>query len=201
MSSHHIVRDEQEPALLVLDTAAISKTHLWQLLEWSPVVMANDASAQQLISWGHKIDYWLSKHKKAGMNLECEVIQLTGAQTALTEAVDLLHNRNHWAVNIIGNPEALPVFALPQLQNLQLVLFEGGQRIAKTRAGRFKKWLPMRTELHVQPLSEGTFLSSEGFQQDLDNVLLTDEMGLTVAADQLVTITSNLKPFLVAEPI
>lgn len=36
MSSHHIVRDDQEPALIIANGAACSSELLGQLLEWSP---------------------------------------------------------------------------------------------------------------------------------------------------------------------
>jgi thiamine pyrophosphokinase len=35
MSSHHIVRDDQEPALIIANGAACSAELLGQLLEWS----------------------------------------------------------------------------------------------------------------------------------------------------------------------
>ncbi|MFD2144372.1 hypothetical protein [Mucilaginibacter antarcticus] len=40
MSSHHIVREKQEPALLVLGLDGFDEEQLGQLLEWSPTLMA-----------------------------------------------------------------------------------------------------------------------------------------------------------------
>ena len=39
MSSHHIVRDDQEPALIIANGAACSSELVGQLLEWSPLVI------------------------------------------------------------------------------------------------------------------------------------------------------------------
>ena len=39
MSSHHIVRDDQEPALIIANGASCSNELLGQLLEWSPIVI------------------------------------------------------------------------------------------------------------------------------------------------------------------
>ena len=39
MSSHHIVREKQEPALLVLGLDDFPDELLGQLLEWSPTVI------------------------------------------------------------------------------------------------------------------------------------------------------------------
>ena len=42
MSSHHIVREKQEPALLVLGLNNFSTELLGQLLEWNPTVITTE---------------------------------------------------------------------------------------------------------------------------------------------------------------
>jgi len=61
MSSHHIVREKQEPALLILELGLFEEEHLGQLLEWSPTVLVNDASAEKLHSLGIKFDMLLTQ--------------------------------------------------------------------------------------------------------------------------------------------
>jgi hypothetical protein len=39
MSSHHFVRDQQEPALLILALEAFTYDSLGELLEWVPTVI------------------------------------------------------------------------------------------------------------------------------------------------------------------
>jgi thiamine pyrophosphokinase len=56
MSSHHIIRDEQEPVLFVLAASNPDFTLVEQLLEWSPVVVVSEASLQLALDWGIKID-------------------------------------------------------------------------------------------------------------------------------------------------
>jgi thiamine pyrophosphokinase len=55
MSSHHIVRDNQEPALL-LATGQYSEKHLGQLLEWSPVLGVMEHALPAVLSAGLKVD-------------------------------------------------------------------------------------------------------------------------------------------------
>ncbi len=57
MSSHHIVREKQEPALLVLGLDNFPNELLGQLLEWSPTVITTSQTAEKLIVNGIKIDW------------------------------------------------------------------------------------------------------------------------------------------------
>ena len=56
MSSHHIVRDTQEPALIIANGEACSRELLDQLLEWNPVVMVLDGALPRVLELGIKID-------------------------------------------------------------------------------------------------------------------------------------------------
>ena len=55
MSSHHIVREKQEPALLVLGLDSFPAELLGQLLEWNPTVIATQLTAKSLNDYGIKI--------------------------------------------------------------------------------------------------------------------------------------------------
>src|SRR6187402_2082275 len=59
MSSHHIVRDDQEPALIIANGAACSSELLGQLLEWSPLVIVLDSAIERVIKLGIKVDVLL----------------------------------------------------------------------------------------------------------------------------------------------
>ncbi|TAG64248.1 MAG: thiamine diphosphokinase, partial [Runella slithyformis] len=59
MSSHHIIRDKQEPALLIANGESCSFELMGQLLEWSPFVVVLDGAAQRVLDLGIKIDVLL----------------------------------------------------------------------------------------------------------------------------------------------
>lgn len=59
MSSHHIIRDKQEPALIIANGEECSMDLLEQLLEWSPTVVVLDDAIERVISLGIKVDVWL----------------------------------------------------------------------------------------------------------------------------------------------
>ena len=49
MSSHHIVRDDQERALIIGNGQACSKELMGQLLEWSPLVIVLDSAIERVL--------------------------------------------------------------------------------------------------------------------------------------------------------
>ena len=56
MSSHHIIREKQEPALLIVDLLDFDLENLGQLLEWSPTVIVLKDAVEKVYSLGLKID-------------------------------------------------------------------------------------------------------------------------------------------------
>lgn len=71
MSSHHFVKEQQEPALLLLDTAQLSYEQIAPLLEWVPTVLVAEPMVERVLSWGIKIDVILAtrEYQKAHFNL------------------------------------------------------------------------------------------------------------------------------------
>ena len=59
MSSHHIVRDDQEPALIIANGEACSDDLLDQLMEWSPFVLVLDGAIHRVLEKQIKFDAWL----------------------------------------------------------------------------------------------------------------------------------------------
>src|SRR5688500_16075838 len=58
MSSHHLVKEGQEPSLFVLD--ALSTFHAESFLEWSPLVMVHEKAVEDVLLWGIKLDVVLT---------------------------------------------------------------------------------------------------------------------------------------------
>ena len=56
MSSHHFVKEDQEPALIIADASAVSFEKIQELLEWSPTVIVMESSLEMVLSWGIKMD-------------------------------------------------------------------------------------------------------------------------------------------------
>ena len=61
MSSHHIVRENQEPALVIADMSALPVEWPQQLLEWSPTVTVFDSAVEAVRNLGIKLDVVITK--------------------------------------------------------------------------------------------------------------------------------------------
>lgn len=203
MSSHHIIRDEQEPALLVLDPLAIEREHLDGLLEWSPTLLVTEQYLPTLLDWGIKVDQVLARSSSPLLKTESElfdVIEQPNVSSALDEALTFLLRKNHHSVNVVGNPENIPLFIHPLVRDMNCVLFETNRKIVWARNGLYRKWLKAYTTLSIQPF-DIMYLSTEGLMDDLDNEKIEDELELTTSDDGILNVKSNLKPFLVAEAL
>src|SRR5437868_1073645 len=54
MSSHHFVKEGQEPALVIAEVIARPSVEL--LLEWAPQVIVLERALEQVLTWGIKVD-------------------------------------------------------------------------------------------------------------------------------------------------
>ena len=158
MSSHHIVKENQEPALLILNTEAIPFEKLQELLEWSPTVIVTESSLEKVIGWGIKIDIVLASTERiqcltqtlqhqapiqfVSFKDECEII---------TNAIEFLKSNHQKAVNVLAN--SWNDFEKLQIPNLDCELFFEGKRWSFARDARFRKWYERDVQLYVYPSS------------------------------------------------
>jgi thiamine pyrophosphokinase len=139
MSSHHIVREKQEPALLVLGLDDFPDELLGQLLEWSPTVIATANTAEKLISRGIKID-WIITDGTDDL-LQSDVKLMSSGDGNLTDAaLKYLSENEYPAVNIITDELRLKDYE-HFTDKVNLVIFNNQQKIYPVISG-FSKWKP-----------------------------------------------------------
>jgi thiamine pyrophosphokinase len=139
MSSHHIVREKQEPALLVLGMDNFSNELLGQLLEWSPTVFATEKTAEIINANGIKID-WIIADKQNDY-LQSDVKYLPAGTDGLCEAaLKYLITNSYPAVNIITDDLQLKDY-LFFADKINLVIFYNDQKVYAVSSG-FSKWKP-----------------------------------------------------------
>jgi thiamine pyrophosphokinase len=114
MSSHHIVREKQEPALLVFGLNNFTDDELGQLLEWSPTLIATPPVAEQLYIYGIKIDYVITDNAADIEQSDVKSIP-AGKFSELTAAFEFLIANGYPAVNIVTHE---PCNILQQAKNL-----------------------------------------------------------------------------------
>lgn len=136
MSSHHIVREKQEPALLILELGLFDEEHLGQLLEWSPTVLVNNESAEKLQSLGIKVDVLLNKTENGFLQEHLRWVQVE--EDALQTGLQFLINEKYPAVNIIADKRSIADF-LVFADQITLVIFSNNQKTYPISSG-FSKW-------------------------------------------------------------
>lgn len=146
MSSHHIVREKQEPALLVLGLDTFPSELLGQLLEWSPTVIATWQTAELLNDYGIKIDWIITD----GVNkpLQSNIKQMpAGSDTPVEAALKYVVTHSYPAVNIVTDDFQLKDY-LFFADKINLVIFHGNQKIYAINSG-FSKWKPAGELLEI----------------------------------------------------
>lgn len=109
MSSHHIVREGQEPALIIANGQSCSRALSEQLLEWSPFIVVLDGALDRVLEMGIKFDVVLGDFDHQSLDSVRERIPPDTKieyvpdqeKTDLEKGIEYLIERNFKAVNII----------------------------------------------------------------------------------------------------
>jgi thiamine pyrophosphokinase len=160
MSSHHIVREKQEPALLVLGLDNFDDEQLGQLLEWSPTLIATPDIAEKLNAYGIKIDWIITD--EAMPNLQSDIKWLpAGKDTVIVAALNYLASHGYPSVNIVTDEFDLQDYQ-PYADKINLVVFYDQQKIYAVNSG-FGKWKPGGDVISI--LSKTSSLKTAGLEQ------------------------------------
>ncbi len=187
MSSHHIIRDKQEPALLIANGEACHPDLLGQLLEWSPYMVVLDKAILRVIDMGLKADVLLGDFDR-DLNLEqirtwqypIEIIAAPDQhKTDLEKGIEFLIERGFPAVNIVWATGRRLDHTLSNVTNvvrykhqLKITLIDD-YSVVYPLVGRFEKWYAQGTVLSLIPVGTVTGISTEGLAYNLTNDTLT----------------------------
>lgn len=182
MSSHHIVRDEQEPALIIANGESCSFELLGQLLEWSPVVMVLDGAVHRVLALGIKIDIVLGDFDKEEdwntllINQQPVEVVHTPDQnkTDLEKGLDFLIAKGHKAVNIVwatgrrGDHHLNNISTLAKYKNeITMVMIDDFSRVFNV-PHQFTKWYPANFLISLIPVGSVYNLQTKGLLYNLE---------------------------------
>jgi thiamine pyrophosphokinase len=180
MSSHHIVREKQEPALLVLGMESFPEELLGQLLEWSPTVITTPHTAEKLDTFGIKVDWTISNDDNRVLQSDIKLMP-AGDDTLTGAALKYLIAHHYPAVNIVTDELELDGF-LPYADKINLVIFHDHQKIYPVNSG-FSKWKPAGEAIRL--LSAPIGLNYTGLEQvDADRYKTTNDGFFTLQFKQ-----------------
>ena len=206
MSSHHIVRDDQEPALIIANGAACSEELLGQLLEWSPLVIVLDAAMIRVMELNIKVDVLLGDfddnfdanyYKEKQFPIEI-IYTPNQNKTDLEKAFDYLIERKIPAANVIWATGKRTDHTISNLTSivsyrnlLKIVIFDDHSKVFLLPQ-KFEKWYAKATPISLIPVGEVNGISTQNLKYSLQNesLLLGYRSGNSneVLIDGMVTI-------------
>ncbi|MEN9489414.1 MAG: hypothetical protein RL494_1679 [Bacteroidota bacterium] len=187
MSSHHIVRDDQEPALIIANGAACSEELLGQLLEWSPLVIVLDSAIERVLELGIKVDVLLGDFDRGfdpeyykNKQFPLEIVYAPNQdKTDLEKAFDYLIERNIPMVNVVWATGKRADHTITNLTNivryrdkLKIVILDDHSKIFLL-PNRFEKWYTANTPISLIPIGTVSEIHSENLFYPLQNDTLT----------------------------
>ena len=199
MSSHHIVRDDQEPALIIANGASCNEELLGQLLEWSPLVIVLDSAIERVIDLNIKVDVVLgdfdrgfNPHELLQSQYPIEIIHTPDQnKTDLEKAFDYLIERKIPAVNVVWATGKRADHTITNLttiiqyrDSLKIVILDDHSKVFLLPK-KFEKWYTANTPISLIPVGRVSGIHSENLFYPLKNDSLT--IGYKTGSSNYVT--------------
>lgn len=217
MSSHRIVRDDQEPALIIANGASCQPELLGQLLEWSPLVVVLDSAIERVIHLDIKIDVLLGDFDRdfdpeiyKTKQYPLEIVHTPDQnKTDLEKALDYLIERKIPSVNIVWATGKRADHTITNLTNIvryrdliKIVILDDHSKIFLL-PNNFEKWYTAGTPISLIPIGVVKGIHSQNLVYPLANDTLTigyrTGSSNAVASDGLVTIEHSEGDLLLME--
>ena len=217
MSSHHIVRDDQEPALIIANGAECSNELLGQILEWSPFIIVLDSAMERVMELGIKVDVLLGDFDRGfdptyykEQQYPLEIVHTPDQEkTDLEKAFDYLIEKGHKAVNVIWATGKRSDHTLTNITNivryknqLKIVIIDDHSKIYLLPQ-KFEKWYTKDSIISLIPIGKVEGITAKNLFYPLQNDELT--LGYRtgssnhVTEDGLVTISHQNGDLLLIE--
>jgi len=183
MSSHHIVRDNQEPAVILYDMQACELGVLQDVLAWSPFIMASSEVYNFVASSHIKIDVLFGNINHELEQSHVEYINEQSGVRVLGQMLNELEKRGHKAVYIFS-PFAKVNLSQLVTSSLTISIFDAEIKWSLIKKTKLKKWFPKGASVQVFGDSNVAVLNAQG---DIMNNIAMKSM----PDSQLITVSAN----------
>ncbi|HTO16100.1 MAG TPA: thiamine diphosphokinase [Edaphocola sp.] len=217
MSSHHFVKENQEPALIIANGESCSMDLLNQLLGWSPLVIVLDGAIERVMDLGIKVDILLGDfdrefdpEKYLKLQYPLKIVHTPDQEhTDLDKAYHYLIQNNIKAANVVWATGRRADHAITNMTNivryrekLKIVIFDDYSKIFLLPY-KFEKWYPEGFKLSLIPVGNVEEISTENLSYPLvkENLVLGYRTGSSnqVLKDGIVEITYKKGDLLMME--
>ncbi len=154
MSSHHFVKEQQEPAVFILNADEIHFDQISPLLEWVPTVLVVEDALDQVLSWGIKIDVILASksfQKENNHLLEAQYpvkFLESELKNFLETGLHYLMESDHMAAHLVGIPHLQALELQEKIKLMDLTILDGDWKYYPIKSGVFKKWFA-ESSIHI----------------------------------------------------
>lgn len=192
MSSHHIVRENQEPALVIEDFDKLNSESTGQLLEWSPSLITGLPSYFQARDLGIKVDYIILTSGEKSYAAEIldrlpEGTEIYMAHGSFFEGVRrLLRDLHNPYVNIIARAPD-PSFFLGWLDEVKPVILGENIRYSYVTSG-YSKWKPKGSLIKLIHISD---------DMEIEGLAPTAEGHFVCTNDGIIRLRFRQHPYLI----
>ena len=151
MSSHHFVKEQQEPAVFILSTEGLTFDAVSPLLEWVPTVLVWQDCLETVLSWGIKVDVILAEESFQKDNIqllqEQYPVRFLTANPAnfLHEGLQYLLASQHRGAHLVGFDHYKLNSLTGELELLDLTVLDEGWKYYPVKNRDFKKWFVAST--------------------------------------------------------
>ncbi|MDN5214828.1 hypothetical protein QQ020_22300 [Fulvivirgaceae bacterium BMA12] len=177
MSSHHVVRDQQEPALLIVDPEAINGEILKGLLEWNPTVIVTEDSWPEINDAGIKADAillqspYLSDTFRSELSRQSpvKILRYSSDNPAIVVALNSLITQNYLSVNIVATESTqndLKPALSPFLHQLHITFYFQKFKSYFVASGKFEKWARKKQQFLIPDWHASKKIQSQGLTQN-----------------------------------
>jgi len=130
MSSHHFVKDGQEPPLIILDWNTILEAHAKQLMAWQPKVIVHEQILDQFLISGFKPDGIIGAKSKSNFDY-LEPLEWFEKQEIYSKFD---------SVTLLINKELQDLIEIAT--NYNTTIYTDHFKIYRYKKALFEKWLP-----------------------------------------------------------
>lgn len=197
MSSHHFVKEGQEPALLITDS--ISHELIEPLLEWAPLVMVFDRCLDQILQSRIKVDVVIAitesdTHLADSLShqMPVEILTCRPGENPLAKGLNFLAASKQVALNIVSDH---PLDMISEIDrhhvSMDISIITSTIRWSFIASGEFKKWVQSGSKFKVKgnPAVK-VYLNerNDGFISSQNDAMMTK---IDVQKDGIVSICSE----------
>jgi hypothetical protein len=151
MSSHHFVKEGQEPALLIFEPIGLNEIE--PLLEWAPLVVVAEPALEHVLTWGIKIDAVVGKNVntlKMVLAHQTPVRLIEAKQNYLTTSIEFLIDAKQFNVCVsCHQPESLIPLLADFHSQMEISLLTFNEKWSYIRSRKYSKWLMKNASLKI----------------------------------------------------